>query len=343
MIIQSLSYPRAALIGNPSDGYYGKTIAFLFKNFKAKVVLYESPELEILPSDYDSAVFRNIKTLADDVNLYGYYGGIRLLKAAIKKFYDYCVDNNIALEARNFTIRYSSDIPFRLGLAGSSAIITACIRALMRFFSVEIPRPLMANLVLSVETQELKISAGLQDRVAQAYETPVFMDFDEKTMKRQGYGNYLEIPAKKFPDLYIAYRRDLSEGSEVFHDNFRERYNIRDKSVLGAIEEWKNLTDETYEALLRGDRKRIADLMNKNFDIRKSVMNLSPRNLQMVEIARKTGASAKFTGSGGAIIGTYEDYSSLQELKVRLGEINVDLIIPEIVKETETGDILDTD
>jgi hypothetical protein len=28
---------RAALIGNPSDGYFGKTIAFVFKNFRAKV------------------------------------------------------------------------------------------------------------------------------------------------------------------------------------------------------------------------------------------------------------------------------------------------------------------
>lgn len=333
MIINKVSYPRAALIGNPSDGYFGKTIAFLFRNFKAEVTLYESPELEILPSEYDSAIFESISKLSDNVNLFGYYGGIRLLKAAVKRFYEYCVDNEIKLENKNFTIRYKSDIPFRLGLAGSSAIITACMRALMQFYNVEIARPVMANLVLSVETRELKISAGLQDRVAQAYETPVLMDFNETIMKRQGYGKYREIPAESFPDLYIAYRRDLSEGSEVVHDNFRERYNIKDKSVLGAIEQWKNLTDDTYQALMGGDKQKVSELMNHNFDIRKSVMNLSPRNLQMVEVARKTGASAKFTGSGGAIIGTYNDYSSLQELKVRLGEIGVDLIIPEIVSE----------
>ena len=103
--------------------------------------------------------------------------------------------------------------------------------------------------------------------------------------------------------------------------------------MLEAIEKWKNLTDETYKALIEGDAVKVGKLMDKNFDIRRSVMNLSEKNLQMVEVARKTGASAKFTGSGGAIIGTYPDYSSLQELKVRLGEIGVDLIIPEIVKE----------
>lgn len=336
MIIKSVSYPRAALIGNPSDGYFGKTIAFLFKNFKAEVILYESPEIELQPSQYDSAVFKNISSLSEEVGLYGYYGGIRLLKASIKRFYDYCYAKDIKLDEKNFTIRYNSDIPFRLGLAGSSAIITACMRALMKFYQVEIPRPQLANLVLSVETQELKISAGLQDRVAQAYEIPVMMDFEETVMKKQGYGNYNEIPAENFPDLYIAYRRDLSEGSEVVHDTFRERFIIKDKNVLDAIEQWKSLTAETYKALVDGDHEKVGELMNKNFDVRRSVMTLSEKNLQMVEIARKTGASAKFTGSGGAIIGTYSDYSSLQELKVRLGEIGVDLLIPEIVKTQQT-------
>ena len=331
MIIRQVSYPRAALIGNPSDGYYGKTIAFLFSNFRAEVILYESPELEIIPSEFDTAVFPSMKSIAAHVGLYGYYGGMRLLKASIKKFYEYCRNKKIILESKNFTLRYCSNIPFRLGLAGSSAIITACIRALMQFYEVDIPRPILANLVLSVETEELHISAGLQDRVAQAYEKPVFMDFNEDLMKRHGYGEYHEIEPKYFPDLYIAYKRDLSEGSEIVHYSFRERYNLKDTSVLDAIESWKLLTDETYAALISGDKKHIGELMNRNFDIRKNVMNISPSNLQMVEIARRTGASAKFTGSGGAIIGTYPDNSSLEELKVRLGEIGVDVLIPKIV------------
>lgn len=333
LIIRTVSYPRAALIGNPSDGYYGKTIAFLFKNFHAEVVLYESPELEIIPSEYDSAVFKSLSSLVENVKLYGYYGGIRLLKAAITRFYGYCKDNNIKLENKNFTIRYDSDIPFRLGLAGSSAIITASIRALMKFYDVEITRPMLANLVLSVETQELNISAGLQDRVAQAYECPVYMDFEENTMKRRGYGIYKEIPAEYFPGLYIAYRRELSEGSEFVHMSFRQRYHIRERAVIDAIENWKLLTEKAYHALINGHKEKIGPLMNKNFDLRKSVMNISNTNIQMVETARKTGASAKFTGSGGAIIGTFPDNSTLAELKVRLGEIGVNVIIPEIVNK----------
>ena len=40
MIIKTVAYPRAALIGNPSDGYNGKTIAFVFRNYSAEVQLY---------------------------------------------------------------------------------------------------------------------------------------------------------------------------------------------------------------------------------------------------------------------------------------------------------------
>ncbi len=332
MIIRKVSYPRAALIGNPSDGYYGKTIAFLFSNFKAEILLYESPELEIIPEGTDSTLFESMQAMVEEVNLYGYYGGVRLLKAAIKRFYEHCQQNNLKLDKRNFTIRYKSNIPFRLGLAGSSAIITASMRAMMEFFEVNIDREILANLVLSVEQDELSISAGLQDRVAQAYENPIYMDFDEKIMKKRAYGIYKEIKTENFPSFYISYRRDQSEGSDIVHNTFRERFLLKEKKVLDAIEKWKDLTDKVYDMLLSDNWMRIDELINSNFDIRKSVMNISEKNLEMVEIARKTGASAKFTGSGGAIIGTYKNEVIFEELKTRMNHIGIETIKPNIVR-----------
>jgi glucuronokinase len=332
MIITKRSYPRAALLGNPSDGYFGKTIAFPFDNFFAEVMLWETPELEILPAEYDSNVFNSISELSEDVKLYGYYGGIRLLKAAVKRFHDYCSENGIKLSNRNFTIRYKSDIPYKLGLAGSSAIITACVKALMTFFNVDIPKPVLANLVLSVELDELGIGAGLQDRVVQSYESPVYMDFNRELMEKQGYGDYRIIDRKLFRNIYIAYRTDLAEGSEVVHNNFRERYNFNDPAVLDAIRKWIELTVKGLEALEKGDMVKLAGYINLNFDIRRSVMNLSDRNIQMVEAARSVGASAKFTGSGGAIIGTYVDDRMYDQLVKTLNGINIEILRPSIVQ-----------
>lgn len=330
MIIHTYSYPRAALIGNPSDGYFGKTIAFLFQNFKAEVLMYESPELEIIPQERDRSIFKSVRGLYEDVNLYGYYGGIRLLKAAIKRFYEHCRDQEIALPNRNFTIRYQSTIPNRLGLAGSSAIITACFKALMAFYEVTIPPEIMANLVLSVETKELGLGAGLQDRVAQAYEKPVFMNFDQKLMEQQGYGGYQTFDANLLPPLYIAYRTDLSEGSEVFHNNLRARFRRGEPDVHEAMHGFADLTTRCRELLENGRGKEIGSLLDQNFDLRCSITQISKANLNMVKMARSVGASAKFTGSGGAIIGTYTDEVMYQDLKALLKSENIAILRPQI-------------
>jgi len=333
MIIETHSYPRAAVIGNPSDGYFGKTIAFLFSNFKASVQLYHSPDLKIYPQGMDITSFNSIHHLVENVNLKGYYGGIRLLKATIKVFYDYCNKQNIKIDNRNFTIRYHSDIPLRLGLAGSSAIITACMKALMSFYAVDIPKPIMANLVLSVETEELGIAAGLQDRVTQAYEKPVFMDFNKKDMERQGYGSYRTLDADGFQNMYIAFRKNLSEGTEVVHNNLKARYNIGEKVVLEAMEKWIGLTDAYCSALKESNQQKIHDLINANFDLRRNLIPISKGNIEMVEAARSVGASAKFTGSGGAIIGTYANEEMFSKLEETLDKKEIEVIKPNIVNE----------
>lgn len=338
MIIHTQSYPRAAIIGNPSDGYHGKTIAFVFSNFSASVTLYESPELEIIPAEIDLNTFRDLHHLARHVDFSGYYGGVRLIKATIKVFYDYCIQNKLKTAEKNFTIRYATDIPQRLGLAGSSAIITAAMKALMQFYDITIPREILANLVLSVETRELGISAGLQDRVAQAYEHPVFMDFDKSRMDVSGYGMYIPLNPTRLPNFYIAYRSDQSEGSEVTHNTLKARYEMKDTAVLQAIEEWSSLSEQMKEALETGMTDHIPALMNRNFDLRNQILNISRGNQEMIHTARSAGASAKFTGSGGAIIGTYTDEIMYNVLKIKLGQLGVQILKPRVVINQEFTD-----
>src|SRR5450432_1925446 len=186
MIVTAHAHARAGLVGNPSDGYFGKTISFIIRNFTATITLRESMHFEILPNDI--ARFDSVQHFLRDQKLHGYYGGLRLIKASIKKFHDHF--QNQKLHDRNFTIEYTSDIPRLVGLAGSSAIITATMRALLKFYEVEIPKHLLPSLVLSVENDELRLSTGLQDRVIQTYEGIVYMDFDRALIESRGYGNY---------------------------------------------------------------------------------------------------------------------------------------------------------
>jgi glucuronokinase len=337
MIIRTKSYPRVGLIGNPSDGYFGKTISFTFGNFRAEVVLYESPEIQILPSQKDHSRFASIHDLVRDVEMHGYYGGIRLLKATVKRFYDYCGDNEIALDDRNFAIRYNSNIPHGVGLAGSSAIITACLRALMVFYGISIPKPVQASLILSAETDELCIPAGLQDRVVQVYEGLVYMDFNKSLMRRRRHGRYEEMDPMILPPLYVAYRDDLSQDTEVFHNNIRERFERGERAVLNAMKYWADLTEKAKKCLLDNNITKLDDLIDANFDRRRKIYRISSGNIQMVEAARQAGVSAKFTGSGGAIVGVCRDDQTFKKLRKQLGKLKIKVIRPRIPSGSKTS------
>ena len=60
-------------------------------------------------------------------------------------------------------------------------------------------------------------------------------------------------------------------------------------------------------------------------------MHISDSNNEMVETARACGASASFTGSGGAIIGIYKDNEMLQKLVYSLRNIQARVIKPYVI------------
>lgn len=331
MIIHSKAYARAGLIGNPSDGYFGKTISVIVRNFAAEVTLYESPRLAIVPQRCDRLEYDHIDDLVSDVQIHGYYGGIRLIKAAIKRLRDYCRKTGTELPQRNFTVAYNSNIPVRVGLAGSSAIVTATMRALLEFYGIEVPKPELPNLILSVELEELGIGAGLQDRVIQVYEGVVFMDFDKARMERDGYGLYESLPVQNLPPLFVAYHDSLAEGTEVTHNDLRSRYNRGDPQVLEGIGQWAALAEEARKLIAAGKGSEIGPLMNENFALRSRLVKISEGNRRLVETGRRFGAATKFAGSGGAIIGTYDgDPERLELMRSAYEAFGATLFVPTI-------------
>src|SRR6187200_3541471 len=99
-MIETYAYARAGLLGNPSDGYYGKTIALLVRNFRARVLLYPSARLEIRPSKADMPVFESLEELYSLTRWRGYYGGFRILQALIVRLVDYCHEQGMELPNR---------------------------------------------------------------------------------------------------------------------------------------------------------------------------------------------------------------------------------------------------
>lgn len=329
-MIDSRAYARAGFLGNPSDGYFGKTVSLIVKNFGAQILLYESPELTIEPQQADSNNFRNIYHLKDTVSLIGYNGGIPLIKATIKKFCDYCDIHGIRL-SKNFTLRYHSTIPRQVGLAGSSAIVIATLRALMQFYKVEIPLIDLPTVALEAETHEMGINAGLQDRVIQCYEGCVHMDFNKEQILSKGHGIYTPIDPALLPKLYIAYKTDLGKVSGKVLNEIRSKYDKGDEHTISTLGKIAALADEGRDAILARDYDRLGQAINQNFDYRCEIMKISDSNMELINTARACGASATFTGSGGSIIGIYKDDEMLKRLVYSLKKINSRVIKPYLI------------
>ena len=176
-------YARVGLLGNPSDGYGGATLAVTIDNFYAEAWVTPTPPgagpaIHLLPHPTsDPQRFPSLQGLSTLCQREGYSGGLRLMAATLHRLQLRCSERGYALDrARGFTARYHTTVPRQVGLAGSSAIITAFLKACMGFYglggesaqqALGLTRDLLPGFVLAIEQDELGITAGLQDRVVQ--------------------------------------------------------------------------------------------------------------------------------------------------------------------------------
>ena len=122
--------------------------------------------------------------------------------------------------SRGFVMTYSTNIPrmviqkkksirklisnycclcvLQVGLSGSSAIIVAAFNALLNFFGLaihdlNIAREEYPEVILSIERDELGISAGLQDRVIQCFGGLVHMDFSKEVVRNNNSNKIIQV------------------------------------------------------------------------------------------------------------------------------------------------------
>jgi glucuronokinase len=205
-----------------------------------------------------------------------------------------------------------SDIPPGVGLAGSSAIVIAALRALGELFGSEVPRDELPELALTCETEELGITAGPQDRVVQAYGGLLYMDFDPAL---PGWGRHEALDTALLPSLFIAWLTGEQTDSGEIHRSARDRFEAGDDEFVSAMRAIAALARRALSPLTLRDGAGLGVLLDENFDLRRRVYDLDPRHVAMVDAARELGAPANYTGSGGAIVGLFRDDDHLAALR----------------------------
>lgn len=266
---------RAALAGNPSDGYGGAVLAITLPQRRAEALARRAPQLEVSPPS-------------------------ELVSATVSRF-----AREYTAEAARTAVRWSTSIPRGVGLGGSSAIVISTLRALCALYEVQLEADELAELALAIELHELEIAAGLQDRVAQAFGGLMFMEFDPAA----GPDRYQRLDSGLLPPLVVAWRADAGGHSGAVHAPLQDRHARGEPEVVAAMTELAELARGARDALLTADRQRFARCVDRSFEARQRILALDPRHVEMIECARGCAADANYAGSGGAIVAVCEDAS----------------------------------
>lgn len=330
---------RIGILGNPSDGYGGRTLGFAVENFAASVTLepVEGSAISILPAIADQPTWASASTLADSVDRYGYATAVPLLAATVRTFVDVARASGGSLsELGGFSLSYGTTIPRQVGLAGSSALVVATLRCLCEFSEIEVPDAVLASIALAVETEQLQINAGLQDRVIQVYGGLVSMDFGEMTTNARfgvAHGSYERVDPSLLPPMFLAYREGAAESSGTYHRDLRARFDAGDGVVREAMRSLAALVPEGRAALQWRAFDTFGSLVAKNMELRRQLGPLPQMQLELVEVAAEFDAPATFTGSGGAVVGVYENAEHLEAL--RRSFANVEAVVVDLASDAE--------
>ncbi len=309
---------RVGILGNPSDGYGGRTMALAVDAFAATVELeaIDGHEIVLVPEPSDLTRWTDPDDLVDRIDRFGYGTGPQLLAAAVRTFMDVC-DSVDHRRPSGFQLRYRSTIPRQVGLAGSSALVVAALRCLADHVELEVPDEVLPSIALRVETEQLGITAGLQDRVVQTYGGLVSMDFGSMEVDGRfgvAHGHYERENASALPPLFLAYREAAAEPSGAYHANLRARFESGDGVVRDTMRALAGVALEGRAALRWSAGEQFGELIGENMRLRRRLGPLPEAQLELVDVALSLGVPSTFTGSGGAVVGAHGDDATLEQL-----------------------------
>ncbi len=319
---------RAGLLGNPSDGYGGRTLAVPIRSLSATVTIEPADVVEVRGPADDVPLFASYAEMASHLDRYGYGRGTALVLAAARRFYDLAAELGFGVP-RGFRASYTTSIPRQVGLAGSSAIVIGTIRCLADLSDVELPPDVVASVAWQAETEQLGVTAGLQDRVVQSFDSLVAMDFAQLS-PAPGFGvpvgRYEVLDESLLPPLFVAWTPAAAAPSGEYHQALRAAYGAGDHEVRDGLRHLAGLVVEGRAALRWGATDRFGELLGENMALRQSLGPIPEQQLALVEVAADLGVATTFAGSGGAVVGAYSSSDQLSELRAAYAATDAEVV-----------------
>jgi galactokinase/mevalonate kinase-like predicted kinase len=281
---------RANLIGNPSDLYGGAVLGCAVP-LRATVILEPADGLELA----SGGTLARVDGEADLVLRGDRFDVARAALRAER-------EQTAALPA--VRLAYESEIPFGSGIAGSTALLVALLRALAAWRG-ETPSPyVLAERSRAVERRLLGVACGWVDHYLCSFGGLRYVDLRGKERDDAPPGApyaSVEDLATHVPRLpFVLAFTGVSHHSGSVHAPIRARWERGEPMVVKAYERMAALAREGKAALLHADWSALGGLLDENHALTRELGGSGPANERLIEAARSAGAlGAKLAGAGG--------------------------------------------
>ena len=300
---------RVGIVGNPTDMYGGSVISCSTK---------ERAQVRVQPSDrliLDAGTGERVIASTDDL-------------VPCEDIFDIARVALAGTESTDLRVRisWSTDIPFRAGLSGSTALLVSMVAGLLAFRGIHHSPYHLAELVRRIEYQNLTF-CGYQDAYMCTFGGMHYMDFRGKEFHLEygtdPFATMEPMPAPADLPLIVV----ITGGQRVsggVHTPLRERWLAGETKVVAAYDAIAALAREGKKAILEDRLDTLGELMNENQAITHSLGGSNPEDDRFIELARRAGASgAKLAGSSGAIVALHDIPGELARVMKAAGAADI--------------------
>jgi D-glycero-alpha-D-manno-heptose-7-phosphate kinase len=197
-------------------------------------------------------------------------------------------------------IRTDCRAPAGAGTGGSSALAVATAAALASLTGRRPNRTMLIEQARSIETQAIHVPTGYQDYYAAAYGGASAIEFGLTGIRRTPVGTQAFLGQLERHLLLVYLGKPRFSGAnnwELF-----KRHVERDRKTVGLFDALKDNAILMRNAFVEQDISRIADLLNRDWDIRRRALPAmsSPSIDRLIRTLRRGGAlGARICGAGG--------------------------------------------
>lgn len=194
------------------------------------------------------------------------------------------------------------DAPPGSGLGSSSALVVALVEAFRTAFRLPLGPYDVAHLAYEIERTDLKLAGGKQDQYAAAFGGVNFIEF---LPRDRVIVNPLRVPRFALNELEAALVVCFTGQSRSSNDIIREQLSgvhAQSSSTMDGLHQLKADAVEMKSALLRGDLRTLASVLNKSWTAKqKTARGIANEKIhRLYNFAMSNGAwGGKVSGAGG--------------------------------------------